>query len=44
MIPSTAHEGNASYIVSGDLHLLNLKRFDGIRIVPVNEILQLSLE
>jgi putative PIN family toxin of toxin-antitoxin system len=41
MVLSTAHEGKATYIVSGDGHLLNLKRFGGIRIVTVNEMLQL---
>ena len=38
---STAHEGRASHIVSGDRHLLNLGRFRGIRIVSVDEMLGL---
>ncbi len=41
MVLSTAYEGKASHIISEDRHLLNLKRFGGIRIVPVNEMLQL---
>ena len=41
MVLSTAYEGKATHIVSGDRHLLNLKRFSGIRIVAVNEMLQL---
>jgi len=41
IILSTAHEGRVSYIVSGDRHLLNLKRFDGIRIITVDEMLQI---
>lgn len=41
IILSTAHEGNANYVVSGDKHLLNLKEFRGIRIVTVKEMLEL---
>ncbi len=41
MVLSTAYGGKATHIVSGDRHLLNLKRFRGIRIVTVNELLQL---
>ena len=41
IILSTAYEGKASHVVSGDRHLLNLGRFRGIRIVTVNEMLEL---
>lgn len=41
MVLSTAYEGKATHIVSGDKHLLNLKRFSGIRIVTVGEMLRL---
>ena len=41
MILRTAHDGRADYIVSGDHHLLSLKEFKGIRIVTVNEMLDL---
>ncbi len=41
MVLSTAYGGKATHIVSGDRHLLGLKRFMGIRIVTVNELLQL---
>jgi putative PIN family toxin of toxin-antitoxin system len=41
MVLSTAYEGGAEYIVSGDKHLLDLKDFKGIRIVTVNEMLEL---
>lgn len=33
MILNTAHDGNADFIVSGDRHLQNIKKFKGIRIV-----------
>lgn len=35
----TAFDGHARYIVSGDRHLLELKRFRGVRIVTVEEML-----
>jgi len=41
IVLSTASEGNANYILSGDKHLLNLREFRGIRIVPVKEMLEL---
>ena len=41
VVLSTAFDGKASYVVSGDRHLLNLGRFRGIRIVTVNEMLEL---
>ena len=41
IVLDTAYEGRASHIVSGDKHLLNLGRFRGIRIVTVNEMLEL---
>ena len=40
MVLSTALKGNASYIVSGDEHLLDLKRFKGVKIVTVDEMLE----
>ena len=40
MVLSTALKGNASYIVSGDEHLLDLKRFKGVKIVAVDEMLE----
>ena len=40
MVLSTALKGNASYIVSGDEHLLDLKRFKGVKIVTVDAMLE----
>ena len=40
MVLNTALKGNASYIVSGDEHLLDLKRFKGVKIVAVDEMLE----
>ena len=37
----TAYDGRVNYIVSGDNHLLALKDFRGIKIVTINEILDL---
>ena len=37
---SRALKGNASHIVSGDGHLLSLKRFKGVKIVTVDEMLE----
>jgi len=37
----TAFDGKASYLVSGDKHLLALKEFDGIRIVAVSKMIEL---
>ncbi len=36
-----AVEGQARYIVSGDRHLLNLRRYENIRIVTVNRFLRI---
>ena len=36
-----AYDGRASYIVSGDRHLLKIKKAKGIRIVTAGEILSL---
>ncbi len=36
---ATALDGQVNYIVSGDLHLLNLKDFRGIKIVKPIEFL-----
>lgn len=41
LILATAVGGHASYIVSGDRHLLNLGEFRGIKIVAVNEMLRI---
>lgn len=41
IVLSTALEGNANYVVSGDKHLLTLKEFSGIKIVTVREMLDL---
>lgn len=41
MILATAYDANADYIVSGDKRLLRLKKFRRIKIVSVNEMLQL---
>lgn len=38
---SCAIEGNADAIVSGDRHLLNLKKFRGIPVIPINEFINL---
>lgn len=38
---NAAYEGKASHVISGDRHLLSLSRFRGIRIVTVNEMLDL---
>ena len=40
----TAHSARADYIISGDKHLLNLKKFNDIRIVTINEMLQILME
>ena len=37
----TAYDGGADYIVSGDRHLLSLREFRGIKILTVNEVLDL---
>jgi len=37
----TAHDGKAEYVVSGDRHLLSLKKFGKIRIVTVAQMLGL---
>jgi len=37
---ATALEGQAEYIVSGDMHLLRLKEYEGIMILPVDDMLK----
>jgi putative PIN family toxin of toxin-antitoxin system len=37
----TAHDGRAEYIVSGDMHLLSLKKFKGAKIVTVSQMLNI---
>lgn len=39
VIIATAYDGRADYIVSGDRHLLELKKFRRIKIVTVDEML-----
>jgi putative PIN family toxin of toxin-antitoxin system len=41
MVLTTAHEGKARYVVSGDEHLLRMKNFRGIEIVTVKRMLEL---
>jgi uncharacterized protein len=41
VVLSTACEGRASHIVSGDRHLLAIGRFRGVRIISVSEMLEL---
>jgi putative PIN family toxin of toxin-antitoxin system len=41
VILRTAYDGKANYIISGDEHSLSLKDFKGIKIVTVNEMLEL---
>jgi putative PIN family toxin of toxin-antitoxin system len=41
IVLSTAYEGHARYIISGDKHLLRLKEFRGIKIVTVREMHEL---
>ena len=38
---STAKEGNADFIVTGDKHMLELKEFKGIKIVTVEKALSI---
>jgi len=41
IILRVAYDGKADYIVSGDRHLLALKEFKGIRILTVDEMLNI---
>ncbi len=41
IVLSTAYDGKATYIVSGDRHLLDLRKFRGVEIVGVKEMFQL---
>ena len=41
VVLATALTGGASYIVSGDRHLLDLGRFEGVKIVKVEEMLRI---
>lgn len=41
VVLNTAHDGKADYIVSGDNHLLKLRKFRGIRIVNPKEMLDI---
>jgi len=43
MVVETAYDGKATFIVSGDSHLLTIEDFRGIKIVSVNRML-ISLE
>lgn len=44
MILNTAYDGRAEYIVSGDRHLLKLKRFKNIKIVSPRQIMEVITE
>ena len=37
-----AQEGKADFIVTGDTHLLDLKKYDGIEIVRISELLRMA--
>ena len=37
----TAINGNADYIVSGDKHLLTLRKFEGMEIVTISQLLEI---
>lgn len=41
VVLGTALAGGASYVVSGDRHLLDLGRFEGLRVVTVEEMLRI---
>jgi putative PIN family toxin of toxin-antitoxin system len=41
LVLSTAKDGKADFIVTGDRHMLELKRFRGIRIITVDQALRL---
>jgi uncharacterized protein len=41
VVLATALAGGASYVVSGDRHLLDLGRFESVRIVTVEEMLRI---
>ena len=41
VVLNTAHDGNANYIVSGDNHLLKLRKLRGIRIVNPKEMIDI---
>jgi putative PIN family toxin of toxin-antitoxin system len=40
----TAVNGKADYIVSGDKHLLTIRKFEGIEIVTVSQMLEILLQ
>lgn len=41
VILRTCYDGRAKYVVSGDIHLLALKKFRRIRIVTIDEMLKI---
>jgi putative PIN family toxin of toxin-antitoxin system len=41
IVLNTALNGKADYIVSGDKHLLSLKKFEKIKVLKVNQILEI---
>lgn len=41
MVLNTAHDGKAAYIVSGDKHLQDVKRFRGMRIVSPTQFMRI---
>lgn len=44
MILDTAYDGGAKYIVSGDKHLLQLKRFKNIQIISPRQMMEVITE
>jgi len=44
VVLNTAYDGKAEYIVSGDHHLQNLKRFKGIKIVNPKQMMKIITE
>ncbi len=41
LVLATTDQGAADYIITGDKHLLTLRKFKGIKIVTVNEMLEI---
>jgi hypothetical protein len=43
VVLNTAYDGKASYVVSGDHHLQELRRFKGIKIVSPNQMMRIVM-
>jgi len=43
VVLNTAYDGKASYVVSGDHHLQELRRFKGIKIVSPNQMMRIVI-